>query len=360
MKRCLKCILPENYPGIMFNHEGICNHCTDHKGRRYLGDDALTEKILSFLKTRNDRNDNYDCILGLSGGRDSSYLIYYLVKRLNLNVLAYSVDNGFIPEQTIQNIKNIATILNVRLHIEKDNHLRSCIKHHLSAWMHKPSPQMVGMLCVGCRLGIDVGLRNIAKRHKIPVIISGATPLEGKGYKENIIRLHPHSTNKYSLLVGYLNQTIRNPRWVLNATSLIIQIKEYYYHYLRGARNTKGILNIAPYWSYIKWNEKEIETTIQNELGWEKHPGIESTWRGDCNIALLKLYLYKKTLGFNDKDDGLSSLIRDNQISRIEALERLQKESEIPEEVINEFLGKLGLDVSDIKRALESGSFMTK
>ena len=52
MKRCMGCILPENYPGIVFNEAGICNYCITHKGREYLGDEALKEKIEAFLQTQ--------------------------------------------------------------------------------------------------------------------------------------------------------------------------------------------------------------------------------------------------------------------------------------------------------------------
>jgi len=354
MKRCTKCILPENYPGITFNEEGICNHCITYKEREYLGGVALKEKIDSFLKSKKDRNKNYDCVLGLSGGRDSSYLLYYLIKVLNLRVLAYSVDNGFIPEQTKLNMKNMTDILNVKLVIEENDHLKKCLNHHILSWMHRPSPAMVGMLCTGCKLGIDIGILNFAKKNKIPVIISGGTPFEGHGYKFNIMKINPNSRKNYSFVLGYLSRIIRNPRWILNRTCLITQIKEYYYHYSHYRKIIKksGILEISPFWTHIRWKENEVISTIKNELKWAKNPNTESTWRGDCDVALLKLYLYKKTLGFNDKDDGLSSLIRDNQISREEALERLNKEGEIPEKVVKEIFDKLGLNYSDLKIAL--------
>ena len=102
----------------------------------------------------------------------------------------------------------------------------------------------------------------------------------------------------------------------------------------------------------MRWLEHDVISTIKNELKWEENPDARSTWRGDCVVALLKLYLYKKTLGFNDKDDGLSCLIRDNQISRQEALERLNKEGELPEKVIKHIVDRLGLNYADLKIAL--------
>jgi hypothetical protein len=131
---------------------------------------------------------------------------------------------------------------------------------------------------------------------------------------------------------------------------LVTQIKEYYHHYRpRIASKQEDLLYLRPFADYIRWNENKVVLTIKNELDWEKNPHTDSTWRGDCEVALLKSYLYKKTLGFNDKDDGLSCLIRDNQISREEALERLETEGEVPEEAIRELFDKLGLDYSHLK-----------
>jgi len=346
--------LPENYPGITFNGEGICNHCITYRERRYLGDRALKEKIDSFLKDKKDRNENYDCVLGFSGGRDSTYLLYYLTKILDVRVLAYFSDNGFVPEQTKIVIDNIRDKLNVELVIEENDHLKRCLKYHILSWMHRPSPAMIGMLCVGCRLDMDLGILNCARKSKIPVIIMGGTPFEGQGYKRNIIKTNPNSRKGSSFILGYLSYITKNPKWILNRTCLITQIREYYYHYYRkiATKSDKDLLRISPFKFYIRWREDEVISTITNELKWGKNPNIASTWRGDCDVALLKLYLYKKTLGFSDKDDGLSSLIRDGQINREEALARLKEEGEIPEKVIKEIFDKLGLNYLDLKLAL--------
>ena len=66
MKRCTKCILPENYSGISFNDKGVCNYCMTWKDREYLGSKILKKNIDTYLKNNKDRNKNYDCVLGLS------------------------------------------------------------------------------------------------------------------------------------------------------------------------------------------------------------------------------------------------------------------------------------------------------
>ena len=355
MKRCIKCILPSNYPGITINEKGVCNFCTNYEEKKYPGDEALKKEIRSILKNYKDRNRDYDCIIGLSGGRDSSYLLYYFVKVLGLKVFTYSANHGFIPKQTINNIKKMTKILNVPLVMEEHDDLRKCLKHHIKSWMRKPNAAMIGLLCTGCRANVDFGLYKCAIQNKIPIVISGGTPFEAGSYKYNIMKKNPKSKKKNAFIFGYLSQIIKNPRWIINPISLGVQIKEYYYHYYRKGilRRTKEIQMVQPF-LFVRWVEKEVVEKIETELNWKKNPDHASTWRGDCDIALIKLYLYKHLLGFSDKDDGLSCLIRDKQITREEALNRIEKESEIPEKIVEDILTKNGINFTELKRVLNN------
>ena len=76
MKRCARCVLPENYPGIEFDEAGVCNYCLAHKKWRYKGKEEWDKLLGSFRNS----GEKYDCIAGVSGGRDSSYALYYLAK----------------------------------------------------------------------------------------------------------------------------------------------------------------------------------------------------------------------------------------------------------------------------------------
>ena len=362
IKRCRSCILPENYPGLSFNEEGICRFCMDHektKKIKYLGDEALKNLIHSYLKKKIDRNEDYDCVVGFSGGRDSSYLLYYLSKVLNLNVLAYSADNGFLPEETKSNREKIADKLGVKLVVEDHHYLRKCLKHHLNAWIHKPSPAMISMLCTGCRLGLDIGLLRFAKTMKVPVLIWGGTPFEGMDFKPRLMKRGLRDTKDDSLVLRYTAQILKNPRWILSPSCLWIQLKEFYIHhyakrkfYRRKAKKA-GILWISPYFTHIKWVEKEILSVLKRELYWETTSDVESTWRGDCHVAILRNYLYKKMLGFNDNDDHLSCLIRDGQLTRDQALERIRIEGSVKEELIEEMMNNPGVKYQRFRIAVE-------
>ena len=110
MKMCTKCVLPETYPGIEFNEDGVCNYCLSYKKMEYKGKEALEQLVKT---TRKNHKGEYDCVMGVSGGRDSSYALYYLVKVLNLKVLAYTADHGYVPEPAKDNIKRQTDIFTI-------------------------------------------------------------------------------------------------------------------------------------------------------------------------------------------------------------------------------------------------------
>ena len=353
MKRCTRCILPESYPGITYDKKGVCDLCIGYRERKYLGKEALKKDIDSFYRKRGKRNRKYDCLLGVSGGRDSSYLLYVLTKVLNLKVLAYSADHGFVPEQARLNMKNAAEITNTELVVKKYGIIKKCLGHSTSTWARKPSLEMIETFCTGCRLEVIRGMIALAKRKNIPVIIRGGTPFElAIDYKTRLISLNKKG-NTSSMMLGYLSQIIRNPKWIMNRNYMVNQFKDYYYlfHQPRLIRKA-GILKLRPFFDYFRWDEKKVISTIKAELNWDKNPNSESTWRGDCGIAALKLYLYKKYLGFNDKAVGLSHLVRDKQITRKEALERVKKEEHVSLDAIKDFFERNELNYSEFEKEL--------
>ena len=121
MRRCKICLLPETYPNISFTN-GICSYCL---GKTHFGveDDEEIKKLIEkkgqlkkefeeFIKKTKGEND-YDCLLLFSGGKDSTYLLYLLKEKYKLNPLALSVDTGFMNHLAKRNIKKIIKKLKV-------------------------------------------------------------------------------------------------------------------------------------------------------------------------------------------------------------------------------------------------------
>lgn len=110
MRYCERCGLPENYPGIRFNEEGICNYCGFYeKNREFLEDKekrkGLFEKQIELARKKAaESGAPYDCIVGFSGGKDSTYIIWQMKHTYGLRVLAVTFQNGFHTEYGRNNI----------------------------------------------------------------------------------------------------------------------------------------------------------------------------------------------------------------------------------------------------------------
>lgn len=119
-KICTRCIMDKTVPDIRFDENGICNYCTEYFDKinklnlDELQKGNLLRKVLREIKEEG-KNKDYDCILGVSGGLDSSYLLYHAVK-LGLRPLAVHLDNGWDSELSISNIEKLVKTLNVDLY----------------------------------------------------------------------------------------------------------------------------------------------------------------------------------------------------------------------------------------------------
>jgi tRNA(Ile)-lysidine synthase TilS/MesJ len=115
MKRCSRCLLPETYPNIRYNGDGVCNYCLSYTPIEYKGEPKLEELLDTYLNRTRNKGEKYDCVVAVSGGRDSTFMLYELVEAYDMKVLAYNYDNGFVSEQAKLNLKRMTDALGVDL-----------------------------------------------------------------------------------------------------------------------------------------------------------------------------------------------------------------------------------------------------
>jgi len=118
---CTKCILDTTISDIKFDESGVCNFCELHKTleKKYPIDETVLQQIIAEIKKRG-KNKKYDCVIGVSGGVDSTYLIY-MAKRWGLRPLAVHLNNGWNSDIAEDNLQQIVKELDVELRVEKVN-----------------------------------------------------------------------------------------------------------------------------------------------------------------------------------------------------------------------------------------------
>jgi PP-loop superfamily ATP-utilizing enzyme len=343
IKRCKKCVMPATTPNISFDNKGVCDYCHDHKKIKYKGE----KELIRLFKDAKKKAKRYDCMVPISGGRDSAYTLLKTVKDYNMKVLAVNYENPYTHPVAKENIKKAIKKLNVDLVKFK---LKNCthekiFKNNLKAWFKKPSPELIFMICIACK-DMDWRVLRIARDEKIPYVISGGNPYEDMTFQKALVNRPKNEHIGYTILnsTSYVvKEVLKNPGYI-NWVCLPTYIKCYLYTaFLPVFRKMEDTTTIDIF-EYIEWNEKEVISRISKELDWKFPKNMNSSWRFDCEIEYLKDFLYKKTIGMTEKDEFYSKLVREYAMNRKEALKRLKKENKFNLAIIKKFLKKNELE----------------
>jgi hypothetical protein len=122
LKMCSRCVLPETFPGIKFDEDGVCNYChramTEEKRATHRADArARFEQLLEEVRGKG----SYDVLVGWSGGKDSTYILARLLEEFKVRVLAFTFDNGFVSKQAFRNMEKLSDSLGIDHIIYKAN-----------------------------------------------------------------------------------------------------------------------------------------------------------------------------------------------------------------------------------------------
>jgi hypothetical protein len=350
--RCSKCVLTDTTPGISLDSNGVCNYCKSYKKFEYRGEDNL----IKLLESQKKKNRKYDCIVSLSGGRDSSYTLLKMVKDYGLKVLAVNYENPFTDSQAKENILNAVEILSVDLvSFDLSNVHKRTFNNNFCAWIKKPHPSMVPMVCIGCK-NMMLEILRIARRYDIRCIVNGGNPFEDSAFKKVLLGVDKDESCQNTFtkaLFGIINQSIKN-RDYFKPVCLSTMVTGYFFgdQYTLGSRIYGHNITKIDLFHYIEWNENEVMSRISSEINWKCPEKFISPWRFDCKIGHLKDLMYMKTLGFTEKDDFYSKMIREGSITRDEAIIRLEKENKIYDEEIISLMEIAEVDLSKYDKLL--------
>ena len=265
MQRCARCLLPESYPGLTLDEDAICNHCHTYQPKQKYGGQAELLYLGHMFQGSNP--GGYDCLVALSGGRDSSFAAWYAVKQMGLNVLGYTFDNGFMPEETRRNVAKVTRILGMDHVYFTPGDMPRSERPLLKAWMAGPSPATIALLCTGCQAGYKIGLRRVAREHQIRFVISGSGEPQ-TSFAERLLAHDPyvpqHALSRRNLLRGFARELRHNPRFVLQPQCVSGLTREFSYRY---ALRNKPPYQEAPLFRYLDWNEDLIMRTITQRAG---------------------------------------------------------------------------------------------
>lgn len=345
MNRCHRCVMPDTVPGLCFDDQSVCRYCSDFREGKLQGEAAL-KAIVESSKIRDQR---WDCLVPLSGGRDSTYALYYAAKVLKLRVLAVSFDNEFHTPIARKNMDTACRRLGVELKLigSKKGYFKKIVRETIRC---APSLKQLSV-CRACDIGIKSVVFRTALKYKIPLIIWGESQYE---------RTTDMTPRALSALRGLRSRywKLLNPRFYLGELYMMLFKIE-----LRVPGNSifsnrtpllrnPSIKQVRLY-DYIPWDRNEIKKVIQKELGWEKPKDSVTTWKIDCSLYPLVNYEFFKLFGCSKDCFGYSRMINSGRMTRKEALEQERYLTEHFEDNIPDLLEKtIGLSEKETKRIL--------
>lgn len=325
LKRCSRCILPETFPYIEYDENGVCNYCHNYKNWDVKGFDTFIEFLTPFRRN----NNKPEVLMPFSGGRDSSYALHFVKKELGLKPLAYSYDWGMLTDLSRRNQARMCGKLGVEhILISADiRKKRANIRKNVLAWLKRPSPGTVPLFMAGDKQYFYFA-NLLMKQNNIALSILGENMLETTNFKSgfcgippNFEKNHTYSLsikNKMKLLLFYGKEYLLNPSYI--NSSLLDTWDAFRSYYIIKHQN----VNI---YDYIRWDEQKIITTLRNEYDWEIDPGTDTTWRIGDGTAAFYNYIYYMVAGFTEIDTFRSNQIREGDLIREQALTLSQEEN---------------------------------
>ncbi|MFA6635860.1 MAG: hypothetical protein WCV56_01935 [Candidatus Omnitrophota bacterium] len=351
MKRCKRCVLPETVPGIFFNQAGICSFCLSYKKEVYFGEEEL-RKIIDSIK---NKNSHYDCIVPLSGGRDSCFVLYMAKVVYGLKVLAVNYDNEFRNDQALTNMHNACKRLNVKLisFCSKINIAKKMVRSGIGAGISKGFCGIVGPLCSACSYGYKSVVYRAAKTNNVPLILWGESQAEQTLHMRKIPKDESLKQNKSGYLGHYFRlmygwfRLLQQFEFPANSNNTLFT----------PALKNKDIKEIRLF-DYIVWDRNKIKETITKELDWEKPIGFISTWRTDCKLHHFMNYCHFKMFGCSKDCFGYCNMINSGQMDRRDALRQEKKMLATHFDGIEELLrDEIGLSNKEVATILHLKSF---
>ncbi len=338
---CSNCVMDTTDPKITFDEKGICDHCrrfysnvlpnwhTDERGWNTL------QNIVDKIKREGEGKD-FDCVLGMSGGIDSSYLTYIAKEKLGLRPLVFHVDAGWNSQIAVNNIEKLVEKLGLDLYTEVIDweEMRDLqLAFFKSGVSHIDLPQDHAFFAT---------MYHFAEKYKIKYILTGANistecvrnPLEWFYYGTDTIQIRDiHARFGQRPLVKF-------------PLSNILRHKVY-------LRYFKGITVVTPL-NHVPYHKEQAMNFLVDHFGWQKYPQkhFESRF-----TKFYEGYWLPKKFGYDTRKVQLSSLILTKQMTREEALEKLSRPPYDENTIAQDFeyvATKLGISVNELQGYMDA------
>ena len=331
---CIRCVMDTTIKVIDFDENGICNYCKDYDYRvateLYKEPERSRRLTLLLDKIKKEgQKKEYDCIIGVSGGVDSSY-VAYLVKKYGLRPLAIHLDNGWNSELAVQNIQQLLKNLNIDLYThvidwEEFKDLQNAFIKSSIENLEIPTDHAITALLF--KMADKYGLKYILNGSNLVTEGLNTNSLGGSNIDSRLLKdIHKKFGTKK--LKTYPSISI----WNLAYKIIVKKIK------------------YIPILNYVDYNKEKAIKLLEKEFGWRRYGAKHSE---SIFTRFFQGYILPNKYNYDKRKVHLSNLIMSKQISRREVLNELNKDPYPDQKLLKEdndfFLKKFNFTQSEFE-----------
>jgi non-ribosomal peptide synthetase component F len=341
-KQCVQCGLPDNYPGAEFDDNGVCDTCREYN--------ALKIRFEPYFKTVDDlqpileraktgRQGQYDCLVLYSGGKDSSFMLYQLVRELGMTPLVFSLDNGYISEEAKTNMRRVTDDLGVDLVFGRTPHMNAVFVDSLKRHSN---------VCDGCfKVIYTLGI-SLARQKGINTIFTGLS--RGQLFETRLSDMfHARIFD-----VDEIDRTVLEARKAYHrfddAVTQLMDVSIF-----EDDQIFKDV-QLVDFYRYTDVPLQEMYRYLDENAPWVRP---SDTGRStNCLINDAGIYIHKKTRGYHNYALPYSWDVRVGHKTRSEAVDEL--DDDLDETRVRQMLAEIGYDESENNRIQLAGYVVTR
>jgi len=344
MKYCKNCLYPDTKPQLVFNEEGICSACINYNLKEKIDWDAKEKELREILdKFKSKDGKNYDCIIPVSGGKDSTYQTYVIKKEFGLNPLVvnfHPLDQTNIGKKNLENLKRLG--VDCIEFSPNPNIYQRLARYGLTELGDFQWPEHIGIFTIPVQ---------IAVRNKIPLIIWGENPQLEYGQPTNIDKETILDREWNEKNGGYFLDKIK-PEDMTKYGFSITDLKPYLYPSDNEIKEV-GVTGIF-LGTYIKWDifkQLELVKTLGFSENDENKEGTYDKWENlDVYFTVFHDYFKFLKYGFGRATDHTSIEIRYGRMTREKGIELVKRhEGKIPRKYLKDFLNAADITMNEFE-----------
>jgi N-acetyl sugar amidotransferase len=351
MKKCSKCGLPETFETIEFDDRGVCNMCTQFKFKMEEIDWKQRKSMFEKIIEENRGKYEYDCIVPFSGGKDSTFTLYHLVKEYGIKPLVVQFNHGFMRPTLLKNNERTFKTLGVDV-ISFTPNWNIVKRVMLEALIRK------GDFCWHCHTGIFSYPMHIAIKYNTPLVLWGEPQSEYTAYydyRDDEIEVVDETRFNRFINLGITAEDMRG--MIDNDKSIDPRdFAPYTYPNLRDLKKLR--YQSVCLGSFIPWDTKTQSKLIMDELGWEGDevegmpPKLYDYEKIECHMQGVRDYIKYLKRGYSRVTQMTVLDIRNGRMTKDEAEELIYKYEGKKPPSLEVFLEYLEMDESEFNKVV--------